>query len=359
MAEWWKLKREINRLGLQVSELRPYFQGPLNRLYYDQFKRSEVVISEGDQGAKKNAAVVLIYQPNGILPSTVQQLDHLIAHGITPVLVSNAKLADADRILLRRKCLFVLERPNFGYDFGGYRDAILEFLDRGLSVQNLFVLNDSIWFPIRPDCTLLETAMKDEADLFGIFYSRKSKKRSHWHLHSYFYRFSARVVESPAFRRYWSKMPLYTGSKRIVIRQFETKLTAYFLSKGFTADSLIKDDDVRRATRELDNADVHKLLEYNIRADPLSRSIFRSLEGLTPADQGWRSKVESLVMHSKFGNYFLNAHPLVFLDGLKSPILKKNRDHKFVCQRQEIFALGLDADLLPTVREEAKNWDAG
>lgn len=357
MPEWWKLKREIKRFGMQISELRPFIQGPMNRIYYDRFKRGEILLTEGRQVAKTNTAIILIFQPNGVFPSLFKQLDHFLDHDVAPIVVSNAPLHPADRAALESKCLFILERPNFGYDFGGYRDGVLEFLKRGIKVENLFVLNDSIWFPIWPECTLLETAKQAEADVFGIFYSKKSKKQSHWHLHSYFYRFSARLVQSPEFSRYWASMPLYNGSKRIVIRQFETKLTANFVSKGFTADSLLNDEDVRRETQALNDDHLIRLLTYNIEADPLSRSIFRSVEGLTPADKDWRVKVQHLIENSKFGNYFLNAHPWVFLDGVRSPILKKNRDDKFISQRREIFALGLDDTLLPEVRAEAQTWD--
>ncbi|MEM9307301.1 MAG: rhamnan synthesis F family protein [Pseudomonadota bacterium] len=357
MVEWWKVRREFGRLGTQIVELRPFLMGPINRIYYDRMRRAEIVCTEGKQPGSSDLAVILIYQPEGLLKSTRSQLDHLLAHGVTPIVVSNADIGVEDRAFLEKKSLFILERPNFGYDFGGYRDAVLELLSRNLKFDNLFLLNDSIWFPIRENCTLLDTARRAPADVFGIFYSKKSKKKSHWHLHSYFYRFKGRLVQDAAFARYWKTMPLYEGSKRIVIRQFETKLTAYFVKNGFQAGGLYDAADVRRATHGLDDEQTLRAVDYYMANDHLTRSILRPVAESKEHAADWRAKVDDLIEHSKFGNHFLNAHPWVFLENLRSPILKKNRDAKFVGQRAEIIDLDLDKTLLPAVREEVRAWD--
>lgn len=357
MAQWWKVKRELRRLGQQFMELKPLAMGPMNRAYYDLFLSKNVKVRPGLQPAREDLAVVLIYQPDGVLASTFAQLDHLLEHGVAPVVVSNATLSGQDLERLKSQCFLVIERPNFGYDFGGYRDAILALFEMNVVFQNLFVLNDSIWFPVRANCTLLQHARNSDVDLFGIFYTKKSKRKSHWHVHSYFYRFGPNIVSSDAFQSYWRRMPLYQGHKGIVIRQFEIKLTGYFKARGFSTGSLFEEADIRASTHSLSLQETQDLVNYNLSADELTRSFFQSMEGLTPDDPEWSTNLEKIIEHKKFGNYFLHAHPWVFLDRLQSPILKKNRDRKFVAQRKEVFSTGLDATLLPVVREEVRTWD--
>lgn len=357
MAGWWKVKREISRVGQQFVELKPLLLGPINRIYYDTFLRKEIRLTEGNQPVKADIAVVLLYQPDGLLPSTFHQLSYFLQNDIAPVVVTNAALSEADRTRLEELSYLIIERPNFGYDFGGYRDAILELLDREVEIRNLFVLNDSIWFPVRDDCTLIETARSSEADLFGIFYTKKSKRESHWHFHSFFYRFGPQLVASAAFRDYWKKMPLYQGAKRLVIRQFEIKLTAVFKSKGFSTGSLYDAEDIQKASQMLGPEKTVEFVDYHLSADELTSSFFSAMEGLSIEDAAWEPTLNKIIAHRRFGNYFLHAHPWVFLEKLRSPIIKKNKGQKFVAQRDAIVSTGLVSELLPDVRDELKHWD--
>lgn len=358
MANWWKAKREVARVWTQISEARLFAMGPVNRLYYDRFLKPQVRVTEGHVADLADLAVILIYQPDGVLQSTYEQLDHLIASGVGPLVVSNAPLSDADKAKLKQKTRLILCRPNFGYDFGGYRDALMHIQKAGLPFDNLFLLNDSIWFPLYDDCDLIDRARAAETDVFGIYYTKKSRKTRHWHLHSYFYRFSKDLAASEVFAAYWRKMPMFQGSKRIIIRQFEIKLTAYFTQRGFSASGLYEAQQVRDAYAALTDSELHEVAKRQLGSDHIMRNVFAPLKDLAPGDPGWQAARTDVLERSKVGIYFLNAHPYVFLRELRSPILKKNREEKFMRQRAEVFQTGLQEMLRPTVQAEAKDWDS-
>ena len=357
MANWWKAKREVTRVWTQISEARLFAMGPVNRIYYDRFLKPQVRITEGNVPELSDLAIILIYQPDGLVQSTYDQLDHLISKGVAPIVVSNAPLSPSDEDRLKHKTRLILCRPNFGYDFGGYRDALLHVQDTGMEYGNLFLLNDSIWFPLYQDCDLIDRARRADSDVFGIYYTKKSRKTRHWHLHSYFYRFSKDLAASEVFAAYWRKMPMFQGSKRIIIRQFEIKLTAYFTQRGYTASGLYEAQDVRDAYAALSDAELHEVATRQLGSDQIMRTVFAPMKNLSPGDPDWQSAKTNVLERSKVGTYFLNAHPYVFLRELRSPILKKNREDKFVRQRAEIFQTGLQQMLSPTIKTEVENWD--
>jgi len=72
----------------------------------------------------------------------------------------------------------VIERPNFGYDFGGYRDGILLLEAWGIAPERLLILNDSIWMPLAPNSTLIDRFEAAEgAVIGGILHPDKVRRR--------------------------------------------------------------------------------------------------------------------------------------------------------------------------------------
>ena len=61
----------------------------------------------------------------------------------------------------------IFERPNFGYDFGGYKDAFLYIIENNLSVERLILLNDSTWFPISSEKDLIRQMEQSNTDFTG------------------------------------------------------------------------------------------------------------------------------------------------------------------------------------------------
>lgn len=68
--------------------------------------------------------------------------------GYAPFVVSNLPLPEVERGRLLPSVWRYIERSNFGYDFGGFRDAVLELASDLPRMERLFFLNDSTWSPL-------------------------------------------------------------------------------------------------------------------------------------------------------------------------------------------------------------------
>ncbi len=263
---------------------------------------------------------------------------HLTASGYAVHLVSNAPLQPSEIARLRPLCRRIIERPNHGYDFGGYRQAILECLGSGLPIRRLLILNDSVWFPALRDCDLLQRLHATGADLAGaVYYDHRSPHRVH--LQSYLVAFSARAVASAAFRAFWRGYAMSNNKVR-TIRNGEMRLTRVCLEAGLSVAALYT------AHQAPDLQD----LPACVRAHTADYDRDRAAT-LSDADSGGEGAR---------GGYILSNHPVVNIEVLGFPILKKDRGAPYRLQRDALRApeaAGLRARLEPSVLAAVERWD--
>lgn len=356
LPPFWKIKREFLRFGFQVGKTIDWAKGPANRRYYDRVLRPQAKLTRGGQAPQSNIVVLLLYQPAGLLPSTYRQIDYLRSKGLGLVVISNTPLNERDLNTLKETCHLVLERPNYGYDFGGYRDGMLLIDEEGLRPDNLFMINDSMWFPLRDDCTLIDTALRNPDDAFGIFINTKSRRGTHHHLQSYFYRFKGHVVANPDFVAIWRDMPLFID-KRLVIRHQEVRVTGKVAALGYTYSALYSPQDIVSAGENLSETELLEVARFHTTTTRRGKHVFEKLAGLSGGDPNWGPERARAIRESRFKYYFIDAHPHVFLSQLGSPFLKKSLEYHFCVQRDEIIRLGLDAELDPAIRTEVREWN--
>lgn len=135
--------------------------------YNDIILRPKNVIHDGALALGSKAEIYLIFPKLGVLKSHLMALQYMIDNGYSPIVVSNLPLSDEDIDQLRRLTYRILRRENFGYDFGGYREAILVFQDQIKSLDHLALFNDSVWFPVQNTRSWLKDAEAAEKDLMG------------------------------------------------------------------------------------------------------------------------------------------------------------------------------------------------
>lgn len=352
----WKLRREIDRLAAQLSRAHWFLRSPVQKALHDLRRDRLLVRTEGAARLESEVAVVLLYQPDGLLRSTFHMLDHLRAKGLSLLIVSNATLSPADRDGLRERAWRIVERPNFGYDFGGYRDGILHLLDEGIQPARLFVINDSIWFPLGPDSDLVDRARTSDADLYGFVLNDRRRKTRHWHLQSYFLAFSGRVVAHRDFRRFWKRLFL-SDNRDHAIRRCEIVLTEYFRKRGHETASRFRDRDTVGAAGAMEDAELRGLMSSLASSRIENAAEFGRLLSSDRSDPAWREAALGEFARAMSGTSLISAHPLVLLGHLHAPMLKKNRDPDYVAQRAALFALGLDAGFASEVRDEIRDWD--
>jgi hypothetical protein len=356
MIPWWKVRREAVRIGVQASQFPWFVFGTILRNRYDRDRGRLVRVKRGEQALHPDVAVILIYQPKGILASFIDELRHFDANGFSTVVVSNAPLDDENRSRLAAHAHLVIERPNYGYDFGGYREGIMTLAERGIRPRNLVVKNDSVWFPLRPGCDFLKRAVAEPCDLYGIYSNTRYAQTRKHHLQSYFYRFGPRLAASEHFARYWEYLTM-TNNKHMVIRQNEMKLTGHFGSLGYSSAALIDYDILREATFRLSDADLLQVIAYQARVETRAAPFLAPLVAEGTDAPGWRHRVERVWAGRSMGAYLMIAHPLVLVGMLDCPILKKDRQPIYRLQRRELVETGLADRLTPAVRRDIADWD--
>lgn len=247
---FWKLKRELSRLLRQpldkAGDATTYLFG---KMYYDLFLAGKCRSSPGDQQISSRRAVYLIYPSNGLLPSHLRSLRYLAAKGVSTTVVSNLPLSEVEEDELKPLCQTYIQRPNFGYDFGGYRDGVLSLADDFPKIDQLILLNDSVWFPISEktdwldDIDRLDVSFGAAASNYGLPRPKPSAFREvvfeyrtdhkNFHYASYALSFDRKILSDPEFVKFWKNFPL-TNKKNRVVRRGEIGLTAWVLKRGFT-----------------------------------------------------------------------------------------------------------------------------
>ena len=169
-----------------------------------------------------------------VRPHVLHYLASLAEAGLSVVLVSNAGcLQSASLQACKKVCAAILVRRNVGYDFGAWRDALLQLdLPHG-NTRSVTLVNDSVYGPLAPLAPLLEQLDLQQADGWGLTDSWQRR----YHLQSYFMRFGRAVIDSSAWRQFWLGVrPV--PSKHSIIRRYEIGLTQALLQAGFRCRAL-------------------------------------------------------------------------------------------------------------------------
>lgn len=351
----WKIKRELKRFPISVMSKVRASLSPLHRIRHDLTAHRTVRVIEGDRPVAPEVAIFLIYQPVDLLESLFLTLNHLNEKGMAVILVANHPIDAEKEALLRPHCFRMIERPNIGYDFGGYREGVLYGLRENLRMERLFLLNDSIWFPTILETDLIETARERNADLFGVYESSDWGRTGRKYLHSYFLRFGRTLIASKAFADYWTRMPFFT-SKALVIEYCEMSLTEAFRKQGFTVDTYFKASDLRAATNALSKEQLMHIARLFKETEPRLKPDFGILLD-AENDPNWENRKEKLLSSDRFSELFVMSHPLVTIGNMRSPFVKKMSSPHFRMLRREIFLQGMDTLLEPTIRDEIARWD--
>lgn len=345
----WKVVREVKRLVAQCRNGFDLLVAPKVQKYRNRNIPNQIF--QGALEVQKDAAVLLLFPRPQLLESTFEQLNFWQKSGVSPVAVVNGSVGSEERKRLLQHVHLLIERPNYGYDFGGYQAGVLEVLRRGYELDNLFIMNDSIWFPLNKKCDLIDKARTVPADLFGIFYNRRPKQPHRSHLQSYFYRFNHQVYKSPEFRAFWSDLIVY-NNKDLTVRRNEMRLTHWFHSRGFSIDYLYDNHSLIQALEALSLSERYAIANYLIRTgDKFSQFIEKRFTSRAYDDDDiYLNDVRSGIL----GRYFLIAHPAVLIDRLNCPVLKKDRKKPYQIQRAVYLNSLAAQELSPAIFSEMK-----
>ncbi|MGL4239196.1 rhamnan synthesis F family protein, partial [Tabrizicola sp.] len=258
MIPGWKVRRELLRLKQQVAWYwETAFAGRRTR-QHDLRRAALVQRHDGAKAPGNRIAALLIFQPGGLPRSLLETCDQLTNLGYAVLIVSNGPLTPDARTALIPKVWRVLERPNLGYDFGGYREAVMHLWDEGLDPDELIIMNDSVWVIRSAFPAFLTRLSAMKADVLGA--ALRSKKGKHW-LESYFFQLRRSALTSPAFRDFWRNYRL-VDSKFGVIRQGERDFTVALAAGGLHIAALAGNPDFVGQMRLASDEELRLALTY-------------------------------------------------------------------------------------------------
>ena len=359
MIPTWKIRRELSRLvnqiiGLPSSliSLPKRLREPTQRAAYERdFDR----LTQRDRGKVpfgNKPAIYLIYQPEGVVKSSLATLDWLIAHGYSPIVVSNSTLCQTDRCSILERSALLLQRPNFGYDFGGYKDGIRLIIRHGITPERVIIMNDSVWMPMVPD--LMDRLEKrTDVDILGLLEDEKinhgrdgGQPSGLKHIESYFYMINAKAWQSAAFQSFWSAYQL-TDFKPDTIKLGEINFSRRMLQAGLQTGALTSRALFLERISEQDDQFIATSLKYASYGDNDLRREGNKLRALALDTLGWREKVlnhiHRCVNRKRFNTAFCYASDQIF----GTLFMKKNREMVFSEMRRNYLQATEDGTIPP------------
>ncbi|MBQ2259799.1 MAG: rhamnan synthesis protein F family [Loktanella sp.] len=355
----WKLRRELSRLGDQIRNLPRYVAElplrrtePARRAAYERDFDQLTKLDTGQIQLGRKPAVYLLYQPKGIAQSSFATLDWLVAHGYSPIVVSNSPLSENDQRALLARSALLLQRPNFGYDFGGYKDGIRLIIRHGITPERVIIMNDSVWLPMVPD--LMERLeQREDVDILGLLEDEKIKHGTDGgqpsgkrHIESYFYMISAAGWQSDAFQNFWHDYRM-TDAKSDTIRFGEIGFSRKMIEEGVAIAGLTSRALFLEKIAQQDDSFIAKTLKYAAYGDDDLRREGARIRALPIVTPGWRDQalnhIRKCVNRKRFNAAFCFANGRMF----GTLFMKKNYERVFSEMRMNYLEAINDGVLPP------------
>lgn len=125
----------------------------------------------------------------------------------------------------------VARRPNSGYDFGSWRDALAAF-PQIATTDRVVLMNDSLEGPAGPLDELLRRIEGTSADVWGVSMNPSPRR----HLHSFLLAFRGGVLAQEPLRDFFAGVTAQS-SKQMVIDHYELGLTAVAERAGLQVEA--------------------------------------------------------------------------------------------------------------------------
>lgn len=186
--------------------------------------------------------IYLLFDRAGFADSGVlHALRGLRPHASELFVVVNGSVTDGSRASLENVADSVFERPNEGFDVGGYRAALEEIGPERLATFDEVVLaNYTFLGPVGGFAETFEWADASGHDVWGVTehgeltpdpYTRRGTLPEH--LQSHWLAVRRAVLASEAWAEYWASMPAIRSYDDSV-RHHEARFSPFFAERGFS-----------------------------------------------------------------------------------------------------------------------------
>jgi hypothetical protein len=351
MIPIWKIKRELSRLKQQLLSVPAFYLETNKQKVYDARFDQHIQLFNGIDIQTQTYAIFLCYQPKGLSASTVFTCQHLQSHGYKVLLVSNAPMSEVELERVRPYVWQTVIRPNFGYDFGGYRDGVRLLKQWGVQPQRLLVLNDSMWYPLYEQDQLLQEMASSDAAFIGAMQLNKISRPDKIFYESYFYGFSGDFFVSSQFTDYWAHYKL-SDIKYRAVKEGERGLSKAMLKWKITHEPIFHREKLLAAAQQQPATFLLKTLQYAAYIDPAFENYGRQLISDFAQSDAWRTKALAHMRKVATRRHFHASFCYASIRLLGIPFLKKSATPLHVAMRRQYVAAVLAGDLaMPTSSE--------
>jgi len=130
------------------------------------------------------------------------------------VFISNSTLSVEDRGKISKYCGKIIERPNTGFDFGAWKDAITgEGRTELAGYDSLTLMNDTCFGPVFDIKTVYEEMEHCDVDFWGLVNHRTTDRGMPGtdgavseHIQSYFICFNKKMLVAKEFYDFWKNV---------------------------------------------------------------------------------------------------------------------------------------------------------
>ncbi len=348
MIPAWKIRRELETARQQLQAIPERLIGPGRQRRLDSQFPNGFRVMNGTAALGPKVAIFLVYQPRGMSASAVATCRHLSDRGYSVVLVANSPVSAVDEASLGRWVWRFVERPNFGYDFGGYRDGIRLLWHWSVSPESLIILNDSVWFPLDKNETMLASMEASSAGFLGALRHVDLPETDTEHAGiflSYFFLIKRAVLTSEVFVNYWNGY-VSTSNKYLTVRRGERGFSRTLFAAGVPSEGLYSRDRFMAAVTQQPAAFLRQTLVYGAYTDP---DLERARDALLQADatsEAWRLQAIEHIRAAVNKRNFHSSFCFASIRLLGIPLLKKNRGELQVRMRRQ-YLLAVKAGDLP------------
>lgn len=337
---YWKVKRELVRAWQKlVDPIDDFFERQLLTICYDRFLRGRSKITQGSVPLGENVAIYVVYSPRGLGQSHFNTLREMRKSRVAPVIVANHPLSANDKNLLISKVSLIIERPNIGYDFGGYRDGILHLSSQLLNFRRLYLLNDSAWmidskknwfddveslvcdFVGASSHFTMPLCSVENFARFEWSYSEEGKK---FHYQSYALCFGKNMLKDPEFLAFWKKFKLSRIKKRTISRG-EIGLSQWVIKNGYTHGATCSTKNIEWELHALSVGSLKREVQsLVIPADTYLPYLISNLMNLPDQDDLYRQEVVKAILLTICRVGFIYCAPLFVIEQRGFQFVKKS-----------------------------------
>lgn len=271
--------------------------------------------------ASDKICIFILYQKHDIPNSVITQLSWIKKLGYSTHIISHTPLNINQIEKLTLLSFKITIRPNIGYDFGGYKYGILDFLKTYKNDSTrLLMANDSVFFPIQDPTELYSDIDNAEND----FWSFSENWEIHHHLPSFFLVFKPAAFKHKNFQKFWKNYIPFSNRKH-AINKGEVKLTFRLKKGGLTPGVALTVSNILEKLRAIPTQEIKDLY--------LRRASFDKQQVLLTKGQG--KNLKRLLLLSEMGSTMeeknISHHDFLLINYLTNfPILKKDIVYKVI-----------------------------